>query len=104
MGYQGPDRRIHRVFVTRNTEYHVRSRVCVAVRDRKTDSWLTQHPALGRTMEGSLRFLASGIIPSIEDPSIGDSIYFRREERDVITSRVERVARPPREVVARYTA
>ena len=33
MGYQGPDRRIHRVFVTRNTEYHVRAGVCVAVRD-----------------------------------------------------------------------
>ena len=30
MSYEGPERRIHRVFVTRNTEYHVRQDRCVA--------------------------------------------------------------------------
>ena len=36
MRYSGADRRVHQVFVTRNTEYHVRSGLCVGVRDRRT--------------------------------------------------------------------
>ena len=35
-GYRGPERRRHRVFVTRNTEYHFRDGFCIAVRDRRT--------------------------------------------------------------------
>ena len=35
--YPGQERRReHRVYVTRNTEYHFRAQTCVAVRDRKT--------------------------------------------------------------------
>ena len=30
------ERRIHKVYVTRNTEYHVRRNVCIAVLDRKS--------------------------------------------------------------------
>ena len=34
--YRGTERRRHRVYMTRNTEYHFRDGVCVAVRDRRT--------------------------------------------------------------------
>ena len=43
--YDGPERRIHKVYVTRNTEYHVRAGLCVAVRPRKGE-WVTDHHAL----------------------------------------------------------
>ena len=33
--FSGPDRRRHRVYVTKNTEYHFRDGFCVAVRDRR---------------------------------------------------------------------
>ncbi len=38
--YAGPDRRRHRVYVTKNTEYHFRDGFCVAVRDRRTGDFL----------------------------------------------------------------
>src|SRR6187549_387121 len=45
-GYEGTERRRHRVYMTRNTEYHFRDGVCVAVRDRRTGDWLPGHLAL----------------------------------------------------------
>ena len=54
--YRGPERRRHRIFVTRNTEYHFRDDVCVAVRDRRTGSFLQGHLALCRPLHGGIRF------------------------------------------------
>jgi hypothetical protein len=102
MGYDGDERRVHRVYVTRNTEYHVRRAVCVAVRPRASEAWDLAHPALGRTLEGALRLQHHGVLPVAEAPEPGDLIYFRREERDLITSRLERVERPARAVVESY--
>lgn len=102
--YVGDERRVHRVYVTRNTEYHVRAKVCVAVRDRVQRTWFEAHPAVGRTLEGVLRISKSGISPCQGEPDLGDSIYFRRGERDLITSRVERIERPAKDIVKRYPA
>ncbi len=54
--YPGPERRVHRMYVTRNTEYHFRGEVCVAVRDRKTGRWLDSHLAVNRRLTGGVRF------------------------------------------------
>ena len=102
MPYPGPERRIHTVYVTRNSEYHVRAEVCIAVRSRAQHDWTRDHPALGRKMEGSLRFHSDGVQPVPGRPAIGDAIYFRRDDRDLITSRIERVERPVRDVVVTY--
>ncbi len=104
MGYQGPERRIHRVYVTRNTEYHVRAGVCVGVRDRQNASWSEVHPALGRTLEGVLRYQGAGVIPVLDEPRVGDAIYFRHGERDLVTSRVPRIERPRLELVKSYAS
>lgn len=96
------ERRVHTVYVTRNTEYHVRAGVCVAVRPRGGEAWRLDHPAVGRSVAGSLRWRGTGLLPHSEPPAAGDAIYFRKEERDLITSRVERVERPGRDLVASY--
>jgi hypothetical protein len=102
--YAGPERRIHKVYVTRNTEYHVRRNICIAVRDRRTGRWVEGHIALRKRLEGSLRFHPhGGLAPNIGDPAVGDAIYFRTGERDLITSRLESIERPSRDVVAQYT-
>ena len=36
----------YRVFLTRSSEYHVRGRVCLGVKDRRTGAWTLGHPAL----------------------------------------------------------
>ena len=102
MKYKGTERRIHRVYVTRNTEYHVRAGLCVAVRDLRRSAWCDEHPAIGRSLEGALRYKGTGVLPVLDDPAVGDAIYFRNGERDLVTSRVQRIDRPERAVVATY--
>jgi hypothetical protein len=105
MGYTGPDRRIHRVFVTRNTEYHIRRDTCIGVRDRQTGMWLQKHFALHLPVAGAIRFFDSGALSATPGlPQIGESIYFEIAGRDLVTSSVVSVERPPADTVATYCA
>ncbi len=102
-GYRGPERRRHRVYVTRNTEYHFRDGFCVAVRDRRTGDFLHGHLALQRRVHGGLKFFESGAnAPNPGDPRPGESLYFASEGRDLVTSPLESVERPARELVQAY--
>jgi hypothetical protein len=115
--YKGPERRRHRVFVTRNTEYHFRDGFCIAVRDRRTGDFLEGHLALHRRVNGGLRFFPNGgIWPNGGDPQPGESLYFAGDGRDretaaeeptprsreLVTSPLESVERPSRELVEAY--
>lgn len=110
MSYTGVERRVHKVYVTRNTEYHVREGVCVAVRDRHGGGFHTAHMALSLRMDGAVRIYSNGgVIPQVSAPEPGDAIYFtyRRpdgEERQIVTSRLLSVERPPKKVVESYPA
>ena len=100
------ERRRHRVYVTRNTEYHMRDGVCVAVRDRRTGRFVPAHVALSLKLEGGVRLFANGgVIPRIEKPGVGDAIWFATSEdasRQIVTSRIEAIERPTKDVVASY--
>jgi hypothetical protein len=97
------ERRRHRVYVTRNTEYHVRDRQCVAVRDRRTGEFLHGHLAIDRSIAGGLKFFVNGgIAPNAGEPRLGESLYFASDGRDLVTSPLESVERPRREIVGCY--
>ncbi len=101
--YPGPERRRHRVYVTRNTEYHFRDGFCVAVRDRRTGEFLHGHLALQRRIHGGLKFFeGGGIAPNAGEPRAGESLYFASEGRDLVTSPLETVERPTKELVSAY--
>jgi len=106
--YEGPERRRHRVFVTRNTEYHLRDGVCVAVRDRATKRWAEGHMALRLRVEGAVRVHSNGaLIPVFSSPDAGDALFFtyrtgEGEDRQLVTSRIEEVARPIKKDVNAY--
>ena len=101
--YRGADRRRHRIYVTHNTEYHVRDGFCVAVRDRQTGNFMHGHLALARRVHGGLKFFESGGIQANPgEPRPGESLYFASEGRDLVTSPLEGVERPARDVVAAY--
>lgn len=103
MGHAGKERRIHKMFVTRNTEYHVRRDLCVGVRDRRTGRWMRSHLAIKSRVSGGIRFTdEAGIIPTAGDPAIGESLFFHAAGRDLITSPVISIERPPRETVTGY--
>jgi hypothetical protein len=85
--YGGPERRRHKMFVTKNTEYHFRDRVCVAVRDRRSGTWLPAHLALCRRLGGAVRFQPNGFpIPATGEPGIGEALFFDDDGRDLVTS------------------
>jgi hypothetical protein len=101
--YKGPDRRRHRVYVTRNTEYHVRDGFCVAVRDRNSGNFMHGHLALARRIHGGLKFFESGgIAANPGEPRPGESLYFASDGRDLVTSALEGVERPSKELVSAY--
>jgi hypothetical protein len=101
--YQGSERRRHRVYMTRNTEYHFRDGFCVAVRDRRTGDFLHGHLALQRRVHGGIRFSAEGgIAPNAGEPQPGESLYFASEGRDLVTSPLEGVERPAKAIVEAY--
>src|SRR3974390_3397334 len=103
--YRGTERRRHRVYVTRNTEYHFRDGFCVAVRDRRTGEFLHGHLALSRPVHGGIRFFANGAIaPNTGEPRPGESLYFANDGRDLVTSPLEHIERPSKELVLAYGA
>lgn len=103
MAYEGSERRIHKVFVTRNTEYHIRRDTCVAVRDRRSGEWLRAHMALKNRVHGGIRFSRSGgIVPNPGVPRVGESLFFHAAGRDLVTSPILSIDRPPRETVQSY--
>ena len=110
MSYQGTERRRHRVYVTRNTEYHMRDGVCVAVRDRQSHSFRNAHIALNLKLEGGVKIFPNGaMVPNITRPDVGDAIFFNHvgsdgEEKQIVTSRVERIDRPTKKDVMLYPA
>lgn len=75
----------------------------MAVRDRRTESWLEGHLAVGRALSGGVKVLKNGVaVPVPESPSVGEALYFSEGGRELITSILCRVDRPPRELVDQY--
>jgi len=104
MAFKGKDRRVHKVFVTRNTEYHVRRDLCVAVKDRRSGEWLRSHLALRNKVHGGIRFSRhGGIMPNPGNPRVGESLFFHAAGRDLVTSPILSVERPRRGTVRRYS-
>ena len=98
-----PERRRHRVYITRNTEYHFKDGFCVAVRDRRTGDFLQGHLAVRRRLHGGLKFFPNGaIVPNDGDVRPGEALYFAADGRDLVTSPVERIDRPAKAMVAAY--
>jgi hypothetical protein len=101
--YSGEERRQHRVYVTRNTEYHFRGQTCVAVRDRKTGRFLHSHLAIQRTLSGGVRYQSNGsAIPSCAPPQVGEALYFGDDGRELVTSLCASIERPARRLLAVY--
>ena len=101
--FSGPERRQHRVYVTRNTEYHFRGQTCVAVRDRKTGRFLASHLAIRRTLSGGVKYHANGCaVPSYAPPQVGEALHFGEGGRELVTSLCASIQRPERGVLASY--
>ena len=95
------ERRRHRVYVTRHTEYHVRDGICVGVRDRGGD-FFRGHMALNRRVHGGVRLGADGLATHAGEPLIGEGLLFAEGDRSLVTGAIERVVRPAKNIVDVY--
>ena len=95
---RGPDRRQHAVCVTRNSEYHLRDRLCVGV--RSTDGhWDDDHAAIGSELVATLQPNGAILLADVGRPRAGVRLCFAS---DLLTSSVLSVARPSITAVSRY--
>ena len=90
--YDGPERRVHTIFRTQNREYHMRGDLCVAVRDLVTQIWMSDHEAVGTSMDMKL--------PG--EFFVGRSLLLSSEQYRIRTSTVLSFERPHRETVDAY--
>jgi hypothetical protein len=81
----------YQVFLTRNSEYHVKSHVCVGVRDRRTGQWFSEHPALSRALSSVVR-TADSLSP-LRTPHLGESLEFDLDGEPLRTSPVLNIER-----------
>jgi len=88
------------VYVTRNTEYHMRRDVCVAVKSRTPGIRGDGHSALNMRLEGHIQ--EGRMLPMPGPPKLGFRMYLARGNHDVFTSPVVEILRPSKKVVAQY--
>ncbi len=100
IAYEGNERRRHQIYVTQNTEYHVRSGQVVAVRRRGDDDWLGEHAAIAMRVVGMVQ--RGTWVPRQGSPKAGDRLYLAHAQNDVVTSPVLEVTRPPKTIVSQY--
>ena len=70
----------YRVFLTRQSEYHVRGHVCFGVRDRRSGQWLGGHWALERRLATAFPD-GNGKMCCISGPGIGEPLCFCVDDR-----------------------
>ncbi|MBX3250707.1 MAG: hypothetical protein KF901_26245 [Myxococcales bacterium] len=88
------------VYATRNTEYHLRGDLCVAVRDRETLAWASSSQVLGQRVTCMVVSIRGQLRRHTLSPRIGSSLWF--ESVQAMTSSI-RVIRPATsEEVAAY--
>lgn len=94
----------HLVFATRNTEYHLRDLVCVAVRDRRTGRWHVDHMALSQVATCMFAQVRGGWRQHrVDSRRIGSVLHFGEAPQPLTTGSVRVVYEPEAAVISSYT-
>lgn len=99
--YLGRERRRHHLYVTQNTEYHLRDRLCVGVRDLWSGHWRMDHPAVGKRLFGAVRSTEKGLEP-LAKPEVDSLLWFENGDNDILSSRLTVITRPPKRCLVKY--
>jgi len=98
--YSGPERRIHLVLVTQNTEYHMRKKRCLRVRDRTSRVWLDEHQAVSKELLASVAVTGEDACLNVSGiPAPGELLYFGTAGGHIVTSPILTIERPSKQLV-----
>jgi len=86
------NRRRHKMYVTRNSEYHFRDDECVGVRDRRTGKWKRWH----RAVRGRLMGFMDRNNVRYEAPIRGGRLHLVSKHIHILTSPLMLIDRPPK--------
>ena len=84
------ERRQHKLYLTKNREYHFRNEECVGVRDRRTGKWVVRH----RALRGRLIGFRDRVNKSFKIPFKGGRLHMVSRSMHVLTSPLEVIIRP----------
>jgi len=97
------ERRRHKMFVTKNTEYHMKDDICVGIRKLKNGLWINNGKALKAKLVGSIKSLDEIILAQGSEPHVGEPLLFINEDgEDIVTTTLSEIKRPPKEAVNNY--
>jgi len=97
------DRRRHRMFVTRNSEYHMREDICVGVRNTREDRWLDRSRLLSARLMGAVDSFSTLSSSACTEPAVGKYLLFVCENGElIVTTKLEAIDRPPLDAVKNY--
>jgi hypothetical protein len=101
------EKRRHKMYVTRNTEYHVKDDVCVGIRNVRNGDWILQSKVLGAKLIAALSALPQTAkrVSEFIRPKEGDNLVFlSMTGEDIVTTKIREVSRPPKHVIQYYLA
>jgi len=97
------DRRRHKMFVTRNSEYHMRDDICVGVRNTREDRWMDRSRLLSARLMGAVDSFSTLSSSACTEPAVGKFLLFVCENGElIVTTRLEVIDRPPMDAVQYY--
>jgi hypothetical protein len=79
------------IYLTKNTEYHVRNRICTAIRDRASGRFVSDHRALNRRLAGAMRLTLRDARLNTGEPRPGQGLCFELDEGVLLTSAIEAI-------------
>lgn len=91
------------MFVTKNTEYHMKDNICVGIRKLKNGLWIKNGKAIKARLIGSIRSVDDIIMAKGTEPAVGEPLLFINDDgEDIVTTTLSEIKRPPKEAVNNY--
>lgn len=97
------ERRRHKVYITKNTEYHLRNDTCVGIKSCRDGSWIRDGKILMAKLVGAVERVAELAEHLVGIPEVGKYLLFVSDEGEfIVTTKLENIDRPPKEAVSNY--
>jgi len=97
------ERRRHKVYITQNTEYHLRNDTCVGIKSCRDGSWIRDNKVLMARLVGAVDSVGELAEHRCGMPEVGKYLLFLSDEGElIVTTKLENIDRPFKDAVINY--